>query len=150
MADTGRSAVYTAEQQFRSLLQTPGTLIEIAGSTFVIPDEKKFGRVEDIQRYVDAVLAHVGHEEPVKVRDRKGHTKATYNYGRRTIAIPDNIWALRETVVLHELAHHIAGLDETGHGAEFRSIFTDLVERVMGPEARFLLQHEFFSRGLTG
>ena len=148
MADTGRQDVYSAELQFRRILKTPGALIEIVGTTIVTPDERKFGRVEDIQSYVDKVLDYVGHPVPVTIRERKGHTYAHYDHGSLTIAVPDNLWALRESVVLHELAHHMS--PETGHGPAFRSTFTDLVEQVMGPEARFLLQHEFFMRGLTG
>jgi putative metallohydrolase (TIGR04338 family) len=124
-------------------------VIEAYGTSFRTPDERKFARVEDIQRYVDAVLAHVGHDRPVKVRVRKGITKAHYEHYNETIAIPENPWAMREIVVLHEIAHHLTKYSEPAHGPEFRSAFCDLLERVLCPEARFLLQVAFFERGLT-
>jgi putative metallohydrolase (TIGR04338 family) len=56
---------------------------------------------------------------------------------------------MREIVVLHELAHHLTRHTAPSHGADFRSAFLDLLERVLAPEARFLLQLAYWERGLT-
>ncbi len=49
--------------------------------------------------------------EPLAVRARRGTTAAHYEYDGdlATIAVPDRhtTWALRELVVLHEIAHHL-------------------------------------------
>lgn len=147
--DAERQKTYDAEFQVRRIFETPGVMIEAYGMTFMTPEERKFARVEDIQRYVDAVLAHVGHKRPVKVRVRKGIKKAHYEHFNETIAIPESKWAMREIVVLHEIAHHLTKHSAQAHGPEFRSAFCDLLERVLSPEARFLLQCAFFERGLT-
>ena len=145
MRDDDKQKVYSAEWDLRRMLKTPGVQVTLAGARFATPDERKFGRVEDVQRYVDSMLAHVGHEVPCAVRQRRGHTKAHYEGNR--MALPDNLWCLRETVVLHELAHHFARGDR--HGPAFRSAFCELIEAAMGPEARFMLQVLYFERGLT-
>ncbi len=57
------------------------------------------------------------------------------------IAIPsaaDGRWALRELVVLHELAHHLDGTTGPAHGRGFVLTLIELVGLVLGPEAAFV------------
>jgi putative metallohydrolase (TIGR04338 family) len=53
--------------------------------------------------------------------------------------VPENgtRWALREIVVLHEMAHHYAG-NRAAHGPIFADTFITLVGLVMGPEIGLL------------
>ena len=47
-------------------------------------------------------------------------------------------WALRELVVLHEVAHHLCDSDPP-HGPEFVATFCELAAAVMGPEVAHVL-----------
>jgi putative metallohydrolase (TIGR04338 family) len=150
--DNDRAKVYAAESEVELFLSRPGTTLELHGSTIAVPDERKFGRVEDVQRYVNAALEHVGKEIfPVTVRARKGEKKAHYSRIKSEIAVPENAFGLRETTVLHELAHHLTplGFVVAAHGPEFRSVMTELMGKCLGPEAQFLLRQAYGSRGLS-
>lgn len=145
MRDTDRHKVYEAGWELEKILELPRTTIELCGSTFLVPDERKFGQVADIQRFVDAALEHVGSKRPVHVRVRKGQAKAHYQLGE--IAIPEQRrWAMREAVVLHELAHHLA--PGQAHGPEFRKQFVNLLDTVLAPEAGQMLRFLYWERGL--
>lgn len=79
--------------------------------------------------------------EPVTVRSRRGHAAAEYRPARAEIAIPDSRegrWALRELVVLHEIAHHLDDGPGPAHGRGFVLVLTELVGTVLGPEAGFV------------
>ena len=143
MRDFQRSKVYAAEFRLRDLYdiatRNDNPVVELDGITLTLPPEAKFGSIESLQRYVDRVLPNV------TVRAYRGESHAIAYSLRREIAIPDytNRWAMREIVVLHELAH--IETDVSGHGPEFVTTFTDLLGRVMGPEAalayRILCDH---------
>lgn len=149
MRDSDRAAVYRAENAVRLLLDSPGETVTINGLPVVVPDERKFGRIEDVQRYVDAVLKHIDCDRPITVRSRRGTQKAHYEFATQVIAIPeDDRWAMREIVLLHEIAHHLTPT-AAAHGPEFRHTFCNLLEQVLAPEARFMLQLAFWSEGLT-
>jgi putative metallohydrolase (TIGR04338 family) len=143
--DPGRAAVYDAEGQVRALLEradaTGHRTARVGGATLTLPVERRFGDVADVARYVEAVQA-LGWVRrlwpaaaPVRVRSRAGARMAHYADG--VIAVPPRArggaWALRELVVLHELAHHLAPGDR--HGPEFVGVFVELVGRIVGPEA---------------
>jgi hypothetical protein len=68
---------------------------------------------------------------------------ATYTSGRIHIpsADPRGRWALTRSVVLHELAHHLAGVP--GHGSSFRTTLVALYARHISPGAAALLRHLF-------
>lgn len=152
--DSGRAAVYAAENQVHALMDFDPdgvAAVRFEGSTLPpIEQDKKFADVDSIQRYVDMIHgANWGYGTaegvpPVKVRDRKGSRKAEWE-SPDTIAIPVTApggkWACREMVVLHEYAHHavfhLYGL--SGHGERFRAIHTDLVRNAVGPVAGLLL-----------
>lgn len=159
--DYQRSLVYEAEFELRSVLEFGGT-IEHFGSTFNVPAEKKFGDIDSVQRYVDevvtlsAVKALPRADIPVTVRSRRGIKKAHYECRERVIAIPDHVladpggssWAMREVVVLHELAHHLDP-DQGFHGPSFTATFLHLIEHVIDPVAAHMLRVALYERGVS-
>ena len=153
MRDSQRSKVYHAENIIREILDRSrdNPSFRIEGISLTLPPEGKFSSVEDVQRYVDrvtgmpSVVAAYG-KFPVAVRSRKGQQIAHYSSFPPTIAVPENgsRWALREIVVLHELAHHYSR-SRPAHGPEFVDTLTSLLGLVMGPEmallARIIYSH---------
>ncbi|MGY2063581.1 TIGR04338 family metallohydrolase, partial [Nocardia gipuzkoensis] len=92
--------------------------VELHGSQITLPIERRFASVESVQNYADRVLAlnwvraqWDRAAAPVTVRSRAGTTAAHYESDRAVLAVPlhtrGSAWALRELVVLHELAHHL-------------------------------------------
>ena len=151
--DTGRTLFYEAESVVHNLFAAPGPAVEIAGTHLTLPPEARFGSVESARRYVAQVLSRdsVRSRFPratidVEVRARRGHRSAHYESSSEagaapTIALPemaDGRWALRELVVLHELAHHLVEPGHPAHGPRFASTLIDLVTDVLGPEAGFV------------
>jgi putative metallohydrolase (TIGR04338 family) len=167
-ADRDRSKVYEAEALVRRLIDRSAEFptIEVAGSRITLPVERRFGSVSSVQAYLDAVLAHPqvlgGWPDraavPVTVRRRRGLGQAHYEFATATIAVPTAMsdaggtaWAMRELVVLHELAHHLTGAptgSRAAHGREFRSVLLDLVELLVGPELRLLLLVSYSDGGI--
>lgn len=160
--DTDRGAVYAAEQQATRLFDRSAAfpVIEIAGSHLTLPPETRFGDLAAVQRYADGVLASdwvrdrwpTAAARPVTVRPRRGVTKAHYEPAGAVIALPPargrDAWALRELVVLHEIAHHLGAGDVT-HGAAFRERMLALVAGVVGAEAALLLRVCLADQGLS-
>lgn len=152
--DSQRSRVYEAEAQLARIIDTrlDYPSIQLFGSDIVVPDDRKFGDLESVQRYVDAVLRlnwvaarwPVPAARPVSVRARASAQRAHYEQATATIALPPfeagGGWALRELVVLHELAHHVTDAAQPMHGPEFVGNMLVLVEGILGPEAEFILR----------
>lgn len=147
MRDTGRERVYQAEFMLRGIYETIGAtgnpVVELDGITLTMPPEARFASVESVQAYCDRVLALIGHDQPVAVRERQGTAKAHYEWNFATggcIAVPvvGSRWALREIVVLHELSHHLA--PGAKHGPGFVTVMKDLLGAVMGPEVALAYQ----------
>lgn len=164
--DTDRAAVYEAEGLVRRLLDRSATFptVEVAGSRIALPAERRFGSVESIQAYVDAALQTPAVRDRwpersmlrCRVRRRRGPAEAHYEFAGAVIAVPTGMtdrngtaWAMRESVVLHEVAHHLLGEAESFHGSAFREAMLDLVERMMGPELRLLLLVSYADAGAT-
>ena len=158
--DHQKGKLYGAEFLFRRMLerQHDYPVIEWMGSKVAVPVERRFGDPAAVQIYVDKVLAlnwvQAQFEEarkPVTVRRRKGSAHAHHEPLIAVIAVPDHVnggsWALREIVVLHELAHHLSPLG-THHGPEFAQTFLDLVEGILGPEAGFLFRTILLDNGV--
>ena len=86
------------------------------------------------------------------VRARRGVTAAHYEWTPESavIAVPDRQtdWALRELVVLHEFAHHLAQADPP-HGPEFVAAFCELAEAVMGAEVGYVLRVVYAKEGVV-
>ncbi len=144
MTDTRR--VYAAENALLFMLDHGGTAT-FMGSSLTLPVERRFGDVDGVRRYLEEVRRRPwGHPQVPQpaVRVRKGHTKAHWEAG--VIALPDGIgekgWAMREVVVLHEYAHHVAWFARgvTGHGSGFQQVYLDLLEHAIGPEAAFVVR----------
>ena len=144
VVDAQRSAVYEAEDQWASVLDRGGT-VDFFGSTIVVPTQRRCGDLAAIRDYVHLVCTSVGISVP-KVRARRGHARAHYESATATIAIPDvessGAWAARESVVLHELAHHWDFVVDGSlmHGAGFRAAMLALVTDTLGEEAALLLR----------
>ena len=156
-ADPDKLATYRAEDRLLRWIKAASPSVTVDVTTYTPEADEKFVAPSDVQRYVDSVLAHLrdtnrdygGREaRPVVVRPRRGNTKAVYSGGE--IAIPPlevgGSWALRSTVVLHELAHHLA--EGGGHGPAFRATFIRLLEDIGKPVWAELLHLAFASEGL--
>ncbi|MGH3849818.1 MAG: TIGR04338 family metallohydrolase, partial [Pseudonocardiaceae bacterium] len=120
--DSQRSKVYAAEEFVRTLFDRAAEhgsrSVEFFGAQLTLPPEARFGSVPAVQRYVDDVLALPAVRRqwpavaPLMVRARRAATAAHYESrdGTGIIAVPDSAaanWAMRELVVLHEIAHHL-------------------------------------------
>jgi len=159
--DTQRSKVYAAEEFVRKLFdrasERGNRALDFFGTNVTLPPEGKFGSVDAVQRYVNDVLAHPAVRArwsdlpPVTVRGRRGETAAHYEWtpDSATVAVPDRetTWALRELVVLHELAHHVAQADPP-HGPLFVATFCDLAAAVMGAEVGYVLRVVYAKEGV--
>jgi putative metallohydrolase (TIGR04338 family) len=153
--DSRRSRVYAVEDQVAHALERSAAgsrTVDFFGSTLTLPTERLFADIPSVQRWVTAVLelGPVSRRWPdtpsCAVRARRGTTRAHYQ-APDEIAVPvTSRWALRELVLCHELAHHLAWHDPTvpadvaAHGAEFADAFVELVEVVIGPEVALLLR----------
>lgn len=144
--DQGRAAVYRTEDIVIKLLKDGGT-VDLFGSTFPLPEAgfRRFGRVEDAERYLDALwqMSWVQEYQISKpaLRVRRGDRKAHYERRSHTIAVPAADWALNEMVVLHEVAHALTPGD--GHGQRFRRVLADLTSRAIDPVVGILLNYYF-------
>ncbi|MEV3959579.1 TIGR04338 family metallohydrolase [Nocardia sp. NPDC050193] len=170
MRDTQRARVYDAEQLVRSIYDRAAEFgqhtVEVHGSRLTLPAERKFASVDSVQQYCDRVLAlgwvaatwkRAG--MPIRVRARAGNLAAHYETGNAVLAVPlhaetstrgRTAWALRELVVLHELAHHLEPRPDTvaAHGPEFCSRYVELTGGVIGPEVGLLLHLTFHDLGV--
>ncbi len=163
-----RQAVYAAEELVGRILDRSATtpVVEVAGSRLTLPPERHFADLDAVQRYVDAVLGlewvrrrwPAAASRPVTVRERRGMTKAHYEHESATIAVPirgrQARWALRELVVLHEIAHHLGaegsgGGHDIGHGSTFAARLVELVDGVVGSEVALLLRVTFADVGVS-
>lgn len=166
MRDSQRQRVYDAESQVRRQLELAAAgarTITVATSSLVLPLEVRFGTLDAAQRYTDAVLATAAfaHRWPqaariaLRLRTRRGDRHAHYE-------APDSIavhapshgtgWALRELVLLHEIAHHAAhhdGPEQPAHGPAYTGAFVRLVTDTMGPEVGLLLTTAFAEHGVA-
>ncbi|MBV8966244.1 MAG: TIGR04338 family metallohydrolase [Mycobacteriaceae bacterium] len=167
--DAQRSKVYAAEQFVRTLFdraaEHASRVVDFFGTALTLPPEGRFASVESVQRYVDSVLNHpaVQRRWPelsgVSVRPRRGVTAAHYERrdGDATIAVParSDRWALRELVVLHEIAHHVCDANQAcgaaaPHGPQFVATFCELAGLVMGPEVEHVLRVVYSREGVRG
>ncbi|MFV0495863.1 TIGR04338 family metallohydrolase [Mycobacterium sp.] len=162
MRDAQRAKVYAAEAFVRTVFNRAAEhgmrSVEFFGTQLTLPPEGRFASVESVRRYVDDVLAlpmvcrQWPGTAPLRVRARRGATAAHYEYrdGVGTIAVPDRDaagWALRELVVLHELAHHLCSVLPP-HGPDFVSTMCTLTALVMGPEAGYVLRVVYAKEGV--
>jgi putative metallohydrolase (TIGR04338 family) len=157
--DVQRAKVYAAEGFVRTMFdraaQRGNGAVDFFGTQLTLPPEARFASLDAVRRYVDEVLALPAVRQrwpdagPVAVRARRGQTAAHYEADTATMAVPDRdtTWALRELVVLHELAHHLCG-DGAPHGPEFVATFGELAGAVMGPEVAHVLRVVYAKEGV--
>jgi putative metallohydrolase (TIGR04338 family) len=161
LRDTQRGKVYAAEQFVRTLFDRAGERgsrsVDFFGAQLTLPPEARFASTESVRGYVDEVLALPSvrsrwpDAEPLTVRARRGVSAAHYEYdgGVAAVAVPDreSSWALRELVVLHEVAHHVCRCDPP-HGPDFVAALCELTEAVMGPEVGHVLRVTYAKEGV--
>jgi putative metallohydrolase (TIGR04338 family) len=159
--DTQRTKVYAAEEFVRTVFdraaERGNRVVEFFGTQLTLPPEGRFASAPSVQRYVDDVLAHPAVRArwsaagELTVRTRRGASAAHYERSENgaTIAVPDrrSTWALRELVVLHEIAHHLCDA-EPPHGPEFVATFCELAEIVMGPEVAHVMRVVYAKEGV--
>lgn len=134
--DGQKQRVYQAEFAVRRVL-TDGT----------------FSTPEDVQGYVTAVQdsrwyrAIWPNADRLRVFGKLEASSAHYEWGG-SISVPTakrgGSWALRELVVLHEIAHHHG----ICHGPEFTGSFLILLAKAVSPEAARLLHAEYVARNV--
>lgn len=130
---------------------------KIAGSTMTVSMDRKFSDLAGVQRYVDAITAspYINQKFPsiagVKIAvDPRLESRSYYRNMNHQITLAGSKksgrWAMREFVVLHELAHaatrHIGG-----HGPEFAAAFVELVEFAISPEVAYALRMSMYEAG---
>lgn len=148
--DRYRQAVYRAEDQWSAVLDRGGE-VDFFGSLLTAPVQLRFGTLGDVDTYVAHVCSNHSIAPP-GVRHRKGGTRAHYEAESKTIAIPtDHAWAMREAVVLHEVAHHICVIEHSSnlHDEHFTGIMLTLVRTELGHEAELLLRTGYQSAGAS-
>jgi putative metallohydrolase (TIGR04338 family) len=160
--DSQRSKVYAAEEFVRTLFDRAAehgsNSVEFFGAQLTLPPEARFGSLDAVQRYVDDVLAlpavrrEYTEVAPLRVRARRAATAAHYEKrdGTGIIAVPDLAtadWAMRELVVLHEIAHHLCDASPP-HGSKYVTTLCTLAELVMGPEVGHVLRVVYAKEGV--
>lgn len=160
--DGQRSKVYAAEEFVRTLFDRAAEHhsrnVEFFGAQLTLPPEARFGSVVSVQRYVDEVLVLPAVRQqwpaiaPLRVRARRAATAAHYENreGIGIIAVPDldtADWAMRELVVLHEIAHHLCDA-QPPHGSQYVATLCTLAELVMGPELGHVLRVVYAKEGV--
>ncbi|MCU1591005.1 MAG: hypothetical protein JWP11_2261 [Frankiales bacterium] len=160
--DAQRARVYRAEDDWAARLDAArrgAALATVGGSDVLLPAELRFGSLAAATAYAESVLAQptvvavVGRLTAPELRPRRGQSAAHWE-PPGVIALPvprhGEPWALRETVLLHELAHH---LGETtgralGHRAPYPALVLLLVTTALGEEAAFALRVAYGDHGV--
>ncbi len=155
--DGQRARVYRAEDAWAARLDAArlgASLATIGGSSLLLPSERRLGSLQAAADYCERVLALpevvavAGALRPPSLRTRRGARVAHWE-PPGVIALPvpahGEPWALRETVLLHELAHHVGELGglARGHRPPFPAVLLLLVQAVLGEQAAFALRVDY-------
>ena len=155
--DGQRSLVYRAEDAWAARLDAArlgAARATVAGSSVLLPAERRLGSLQAAEAYAARVLALppvvrvLGELAPPSLRLRRG-VRAAHWEPPGTIALPVPVhgepWALRESVLLHELAHHVGETTgrSRGHAPPFPALVLLLAEAALGPEAAFALRVDY-------
>ena len=144
--DTRR--VYDAENTLLFMLDNGGT-VQFLGSSLTLPVERRFGDLEGASLSARGPAKTVGSPADSRTAGARAQGPHEGPLVRDTIAIPDGIgergWAMREVVVLHEYAHHVAWHEHaaTGHGRDFQEVYLGLLENAVAPEAALIVRVGF-------
>jgi len=150
VTDRQRSRVYAAEDAWGLRLDAArrgAVRATVAGSALVLPAEVRFGTLAAAQAYADDLVRREA-LPPVLLRERRGQARAHWEVPG-TIALPlprhGEPWALREAVLLHELAHHTAFHRDAvaDHGPSYVQRMLQLVTAAMGEQAAFALRVDY-------
>lgn len=160
--DAQRARVYRAEDAWAARLDAArrgASLATVGGSALLLPAERRLGSLEAAADYcarvvdLPEVVAALGAVDPPALRTRRGASRAHWE-PPGTIALPlpehGEPWALRETVLLHELAHHLAETTRRarGHRAPYPAVVLLLARAVLGEEAELTLRIEYGEHGV--
>lgn len=170
--DGQRQRVYDAEQRVGDQLDFAArgaSTVAVYGSTLTVSGDLRFGSLGTAQRWLDQLRQRgwfagrwpAAAARPVTLRPRRGQRGAHYEArdggGTVAVPVPGNAtgWAMRELVLLHELAHHVVACDLDGeassppaHGGEFAAVMLELVADVLGPETWLLLAAAYHDGGV--
>ena len=160
--DAQRARVYRAEDAWAARLDAArqgAVLATVGGSAVVLPAERRLGSLDTARDYTVRVLAlpevraAFGEVPAPALRSRRGGKAAHWQPpGTIALHVPPHgePWALRETVLLHELAHHLAETTgrATGHRAPFPAVVLLLVQAVLGAEAELVLRMAYGEQGV--
>lgn len=173
--DRQRQRVYDAERRVCDQLDFAArgaSIVAVAGSTIAVSPDIRFGSLQAAGRWLAELRARAwfaarwpgAADHPLIVRARRGRQRAHYEAredgGVVAVPVPGNVtgWAMREMVLLHELAHHVVACDvapepadqglTAPHGCEFAAVMLQLVDGVLGPEARLLLAAAYHGGGV--
>jgi putative metallohydrolase (TIGR04338 family) len=152
--DAQRADVYRAEDAWAARLDAArrgAGLATVGGSAVLLPGERRFGDLAAASSYAErlldhpAVVAAVGRLAAPALRLRRGQRSAHWETpGVIALPVPRHgePWALRETVLLHELGHHVGETTgrTSGHRAPFPAAVLLLARAALGEEAAFALQ----------
>jgi putative metallohydrolase (TIGR04338 family) len=125
-------SVYGAEWRVADILATPDVPFVMHGCTVTVPVERKFGHIDTVKAYVQHVCEAEGATVPNVVVNNKMKKRATYCLGTITMPNFNERWAWRESVVLHEIAHHLTA--GHGHDKVFQKALAQLLDKYIGPE----------------
>ena len=155
MIDSDRQRVYSVEDAWAQALDRGGE-VDFFGSRFNLPMQRILGDLSALQATADAWTAsdmcRAWYPEcgAPMIRARRGESRAHYESGG-IIAIPlRSAWACRESVLAHEVAHHLSwDAQRPPHDEQFRLAMTRVAEIAFGPQAALLLRAGYDGAGLA-
>jgi putative metallohydrolase (TIGR04338 family) len=162
LRDEQKSLVYDAEFELRFIRDNNDAgCVDFYGQTLELPRPRKFGDLDGVQAFVNAVCAFdpvtsvwTPPGPPPKVAPRSGDKHAHYHPRYNVIAVPphrgsEHSWAMDELIVLHELAHFFNRYtQEPAHGLSFVNCYMDLLEKVLHPTWKLLMLRALDQRGV--
>ena len=132
--------------------------VHLFGSYWPLPAERQFSSINEVQVYLDGLITKPEFKEKfprlkrrilvkageVSENTRAGEAWAVREKDSSKIILPDHSVGyhsefMREWFVLHELAHHLSGM-EKGHSTMFRKRMWELTSLLWGPQTTTLFQ----------
>lgn len=167
--DRQRTRVYHAEQRVADQLDFAARGARTAtvhGSTVTVDPDVRFGSLDTAQAWLVDVRGRSWFRArwpraaagALTLRPRRGQRGAHYEpAGVIAVPVPAGAtgWAMRELVLVHELAHHVvagdvdAAPEPAAHGGEFAAVMLTLVEGTLGAAARLLLAAAYHDAGVV-
>lgn len=143
--------VYDAENEFCGFIdnawQSP--LVQLGPVAVLVPAERKFRSVNEVNMFIVELGRRLSFHAP-RVVGKVGQEYALYDPSTHVMAIPSGgHWALRETVILHELSHAVSqDRDSAGHGPKFTRTFLNIIDVIMGDDAALLMTALYRKHGV--